>query len=579
MGCGKSKNDVIEANNINAPVEFKEFQDNSKPDVIRKGINDLYKILATRRDAMKPLLAEKYGLNALVEEERALLIERLGVKDALLKTRDPLLAQIWERDAIEINGAFQKYATDKATLVRILCARPKWQIALISSVYEKKYGMTLLEHCVNDLTTLLGKILSGSGTGLSKLLIYRIMDQPARDAALMRDFSDGMSLNDEDLLEILCSRSNNELKNAIDTYATEYGKSLEEIIKLKASYKNYREFLLQILECNKDEYNRPLDAQVASMYANELYTATQSKTIGIDPAPFIRILSKINHQQFESINEQYPKQQLMQDIKNKLGGDFQQAVVTRCSDKYEYLAGRIEKAIKGFSPDTECICRILGCISRPECLKLKEAFNRLYHRSTGKTLENHIKSILKSQANYQLACLTLLSEDMSLTPLGTDKEISEIEFDIDSEAERAKEAAISNYNKDDTIAKGEIIIQTKQKSKNKNDDNNGNNDEMNDDISDEERALDFFWDPKQGIFITSTSKLQAKYHQCELAVKAATSLGERLGDEITAIKDIYFSILKHRHETDVWNRNLNRDIANVKLFMEGRDRLTISNKK
>ena len=38
-----------------------------------------------------------------------------------------------------------------------------------------------------------------------------------------------------------------------------------------------------------------------------------------------------------------------------------------------------------------------------------------------RNLEETIKNVLKSQNSYQVACLTLMSEDTSLTPLGSDK--------------------------------------------------------------------------------------------------------------------------------------------------------------
>lgn len=76
------------------------------------------------------------------------------------------------------------------------------------------------------------------------------------------------------------------------------------------------------------------------------------------PEPFIRILSTINRSQFESINEQYKGQQLIKDITNKLGGDFELAVLTMCADKYEYLASRLEKFLKGYNTDKDGICRL-----------------------------------------------------------------------------------------------------------------------------------------------------------------------------------------------------------------------------
>ena len=75
------------------------------------------------------------------------------------------------------------------------------------------------------------------------------------------------------------------------------------------------------------------------------------------PEPFIRIFSTINRAQFESINEKYKGQQLIKDITSKLGGDFEQAVLTMCADRYEFFAKKVEKCLKGYSADKDGLCR------------------------------------------------------------------------------------------------------------------------------------------------------------------------------------------------------------------------------
>ena len=105
------------------------------------------------------------------------------------------------------------------------------------------------------MTTLLGKLITGKETGLGKLLTYRILPQDERglqilffcffistilfiyfhddnnygnsyntdknnnvnlynylDAAFLRDSSNGIGLDDENLIEIICTRSNAELQ-------------------------------------------------------------------------------------------------------------------------------------------------------------------------------------------------------------------------------------------------------------------------------------------------------------------------------------------------------------------------------
>ena len=61
----------------------------------------------------------------------------------------------------------------------------------------------------------------------------------------------------------------------------EYGKHLPDLVKSKSSYRNYREFMLKVLECKRDESMKPFDAETAQQLATELYNAGGGKTIGV----------------------------------------------------------------------------------------------------------------------------------------------------------------------------------------------------------------------------------------------------------------------------------------------------------
>jgi Annexin len=91
-----------------------------------------------------------------------------------------------------------------------------------------------------------------------------------------------------------------------------------------------------------------------SLHRTLLY---RTYSLGLVPEPFIRILSTINRAQFESINEKYKGNNLIKDITSKLGGDFENAVLTMCADRYEYFAGKVEKCLKGYSADKDGLCR------------------------------------------------------------------------------------------------------------------------------------------------------------------------------------------------------------------------------
>lgn len=334
---------------------------NAKPEQIRKEINKTFKAITDKREKLKgqmrPFLAERRGLNAMLQEERDKLTNLLIQHTALETERETLMNYTWERDADEIFRSYE--ARDKAATIAIFANRTRWQLDEIGKIYLKKYGEPVYARLVTDGQKLLGKLFTGSQTYLCKLLVYRILPQDERDAAFLRDFTKGMSINDENIMEILLTRSNEELHAALSFHVDEYGSSLREALS-NHSYKNYREFIAKVLECNRDERNEPFDDLKAQQLADELYAAGAGRSVGINPDPFIRIFSTINKAQFESINEKYKGKQLLKDIDAKLGGDFAQAIKIRCTDKYVYLASRLQLAMKSsFSTDKDMICRFV----------------------------------------------------------------------------------------------------------------------------------------------------------------------------------------------------------------------------
>ena len=480
------------------------------------------------------------------------------------------------------------------------------------------------------MTATIGTLATGGNTGLSKLLTYRIMIQPERDAALIRDYSDGMSLDDDNLIEIVTTRTNEELSLAIKVYLDEYKKDLVEIVKAKASYKNYREFMLKLLECNHDEDMKPLDIDTARTYAQELYAAGAGRTVGIDPEPFIRILPTINNVQFQSINEVYKDKSLMKDMHNKLGGALELVVVARCSDKFEYLAGRVDKAMKGsFSIDKDVLCRyvsiyfinhffnkfsnisfviifdrIFGCLSRPDCIRLKDAYDRGDYK---RTLEQALKSSL-TKGNLQKAFLDLITSDPKSNPVGTDREFDEEVKAAVGEGERAKKLAESNYKQSTTIQRGDSLIAAKHRGKlatnttnpkksekekekevnsekegidttnittttistttamtttlGKNESVNPTNIELIIDEYDDEIPT-YIWDAIRARFM-DTQRLGKELKDCQQATKEVSLLKERITDEIIALKDIYSSIIKSNAESEAFIRIYTNHIRSLK---------------
>ena len=424
---GKAKGSKAKQQDDEEDPDFQPLEvvaTDAKPEQLKKEINKTFKAMTEKRDklktALKPFLAERRGLNAALDEEKEKLVTLLEEKQRLEEERESMMEQCWDTDADEIRKAYDQ--KDKGGMISVICNRTRWQLDLISERYEEKYGEVMHERLKQE-----GKGFFGGMTNLSMLLLFRIMPEDERDAAFLRDFTTrGMSIQDENILEVVLTRTNKQLGAALSCHADNTGTPLKEILT-KASYKNYRDFMTKVLECRRDENSEPFEDHIAQKYADELYNAGAGRTIGIDAEPYIRILSVASKKQIDSIMEKYSEtysvgkvpRDFLKDIDAKLGGDFAMAVKIRCTDKYLYLAGRISAALKGFSKEKDVICRILGSLSRPECVKLREAYdNNKEICGGGRSLEAALKAATTSEPNFFRACQTLMSGDNTLTPLG-----------------------------------------------------------------------------------------------------------------------------------------------------------------
>ncbi len=227
--------------------------------------------------------------------------------------------------------------------------------------------------------------------------------------------------------------------------------------------------------------------------------------------------------------------------------------------------------------------------------------------------------MLKGQVNYMNACLMLISEDTSITPLGSDKELTEEELEISGEADRLTAAELASYPKEQIAEKGGGIMLAKRKLKRKlnffkeggapgsqdadkpldgndgalvtrnsedaaGDADGGDADNKRDSAAvldpvtaEEDRILNFYWDGK-GRFLDA-AKLATIYRELEYVENQASLLLDRLGDENNALLGIYSTILKHDFATEAYIRIYQQQIRHITEFIRNRDLMNPSMKK
>lgn len=157
-------------------------------------VNELIQHFMLLTNDIKKLNNEKYGIQKTIDIYQKKLIQTTEEQNNSKNKYQNLLQKVVDKDVDDVYRALTSQQVDKRVLINILTARPKWHIALIADSYEKIYGVQLFRQIRENLKTQLGR-LTGSKTGLARLLQLITTDQPERDAKLLKN-----SINDIDVI-------------------------------------------------------------------------------------------------------------------------------------------------------------------------------------------------------------------------------------------------------------------------------------------------------------------------------------------------------------------------------------------
>lgn len=495
-------------------------------DTLKKEIVGVIKKMKETQQKMLQLEQEKKGLDLNNEELRAKLVAQCGKTDVMKQEREDAMNEIWETDADTINDACKNFGgADKDALVDVIFCRTGWQLAIVSDFFEDKYGSTMnkaLEQAFKSM--IIGK------SSLCRMILLRAMEPSIRDATLLREYSDGITLDDDHLIEILSTRSNNELRLAFGEYERLFKKDFLQLVTQKLALNpiggNYKTFILQVLELKRDEENKPYDPQKAKPIAEQLWTAGGAKVLGCDTDVFVKLLGNINHVQFDSINDVYNGNQLMKDVERKLGGNLRDIVVARCTEKYDYLAKRLFK-------EKDSIPRIFGSLTHAQCRSLREAYDRM---DLGMKLEDKLdyefgmQATLNRNLPYLKACLNLISNDHTSNPLGNNNSLEEDDKQGAAEGARALKEAAMRYDKKAMASKGRKIVE------------------------DEGSAYDNITRiPKDAgdlfLAVNSNAKLFATLKEYDTSLSDLIKSATELSDSITSQKEMNFELIRMTAES------------------------------
>ncbi|KAM8909986.1 annexin A5a isoform 2-T2 [Spinachia spinachia] len=296
-----------------------------------------------------------------------------------------------KQDAEVLRRAMKGIGTDEDVVLMLLSARSNDQRQEIKAAFKKAYGKDL----VSALKSELG--------GLFENLIVALMTPPSSyDASQLHKALKGAGTEDDVLIEILASRTGQQIKDIIKVYKKEFSGKLEKDICGDTSG-HYQKLLVILLQGSREV---GVEEEKIEEDAKELYAAGEGK-FGTDEEKFITILGNRSAEHLRKVFDAY-KELSGSDIEDSVEGEttgnlenLLLAVVKCARSVPQFFAERLYKSMRRAGTDDDTLTRIMVSRSEVDMLDIRAIFKRTYGASLYNTIQED------TTGDYQKALLYL----------------------------------------------------------------------------------------------------------------------------------------------------------------------------
>ena len=281
---------------------------------------------------------------------------------------------------IECENLKKALKTKGDILIEFVLTKTNKERQVIRQEYKACWG--------TDLLTDIDKNLSHN----FKKAVRALFQRPAEfDAENLYYGMKGLGTDEDVLIEIICTRSNEKLKEINEEFSKISPKhSLEKWIESETSG-SFRKLLISLIQCKRSENSIP-DENRCKQLAQDLYQAGENK-IGTNEDIFNKIFAVSSPPEIYSINEHYSnisKYTLKKAIEKEYSRDVKEAFLTILDgilNPSEYYAKRINKAIKGIGTSDRMLIRALVSREEIDMSEIRECYKNLF----GKDMVDDIK--------------------------------------------------------------------------------------------------------------------------------------------------------------------------------------------
>uniref|UniRef100_A0A8C5HUV8 Annexin n=1 Tax=Gouania willdenowi TaxID=441366 RepID=A0A8C5HUV8_GOUWI len=275
-------------------------------------------------------------------------------------------------DAQALRKAMKGFGTDEDAIIDIVAQRSNAQRQEIRQTFKSLLGRDLMK----DLKSELSK-------NLERLIIGLMLTPAEFDAKMMRKAIEGAGTDEHALIEILVTRSNEQIQAMNAAYKAGYKKSLEDAIQSDTSG-HFCRILVSLVQGAREE--SPADLERAEADAQELANACNAESDDME-IKFMSILCTRSFSHLRKVFQEFVKytnKDIEQIIKKEMSGDVKNAfyaIVRSVKNQPSYLADRLYKAMKGLGTDDRALIRIMVSRSEIDLFNIRKEFKETHDAS------------------------------------------------------------------------------------------------------------------------------------------------------------------------------------------------------
>lgn len=301
-----------------------------------------------------------------------------------------------ETDAMDLYKAMKGAGTDEDTIIEIICRRSYSQLKLINDVYQQFYGRLLRDDIKSDL----------SGY-FEKLVLTLFMTSAQQDAATIKEAVKGAGTDETAIIEVLCTRTNQEIRDIKEVYKKKYGVAMVKDLQGDTSG-DFKRIVVSMCAASRDEDGPDLDPDEAMNYAQILFEKGEDQA-GTNEVAFNKIFCRRGFHQLRQIFEAYLEfhpDGIEDTLNNEFGGcvneGYKAMAMTAMCGREAFFAQKLHKAMEGLGTNEDQVLRLMVSRSRFDLKTVAARFEEKFEQTLVEYIDDDISG------DYRNALLALL---------------------------------------------------------------------------------------------------------------------------------------------------------------------------